>query len=516
MIRVATPVPKMASTDDESSPREKDERMSNENTALTADRRKKRVPRWLKLSAITIALLALLILTPLAFIVYPTLKAYPKAPPVQAAVLQLDANRQDLAHLRHFPDFERSFTPESKAAFALALSEMEQRAGDLDRAGLAMATAKAVALADNGHTNVVGLVGGRSFNAVPIRFGWFADGLFVIAAADGQSHLLGRQILSVNGKTTDALVAALRPYVGGPANLAKELAPNFLISPELLHAAGLAEAAASSTYDMRLADGSVVPVELAAMPGTQEPQNANFWPARDLSPIAQAGGTSGWRHALDGTVPPQYLSQPDRNYWHSYPLPDLLYVQINRVRDQAPLDLSAYLSNILDESAEKPIRNAIVDLRFNNGGNYVLSADFARRLPEILPPAGRLFILTSGNTFSAAISTAAWLKHYGGARVTIVGEPVGDRMQFWGEGGLAVLPNSKLAIRYTTGFHDWKNGCSLAQLRTCFLLNYIYDVPAGSLEPNVPVKPTFADYVAGKDRSMSAVMEMLATGRTPG
>lgn len=490
--------------------------MSNENTAPTIDRRKRRFPRWLKLSVMTIALIGLLILAPLAFIAYPTLKSYPKAPSVQAIVSQLDANRQDLAHLRHFPDFERSFTPEAKAAFTLALGDMEQRAADLDRAGLAMATAKAVALADNGHTNVIGLVGGRGFNAVPIRVGWFADGLFVISAAEDQRHLLGRQILGANGKTTDALVAALRPYVGGPANLAKEFAPNFLISPELLHAAGLAETAASSAYDMRLADGSIVRVDLAAEPGTREPRSSNFWPARDLSPIAEATDAPGWRHVLDGIALPAYLSRPDSNYWHAYPRPGLLYVQINRVRDQAPIDLSQYLSDALEEAAAKPVRNAVVDLRFNNGGNYTLSADFAKRLPTLLPPTGRLFVLTTGNTFSAAISTAAWLKYYGGARVTIIGETIGDRMQFWGEGGVAVLPNSKLAIRYTTGFHDWENGCGLAQIRTCFLLNYIYDVPAGSLEPNVTAKPTFADYVAGKDRAMSAVMEMLAAGGTPG
>lgn len=516
MIRVVRPVPDAASADDEPSQSEKDERMTHESTASTIDRHRKRFPRWLKLSAIIIAVLVALVVAPLALLLYPALKPYPKAPPTGTAVSQLDRNRQDLAHLRHFPDFERSFTPEAKAAFTLALGEIEQRAADLDRAGLAMATAKAVALADNGHTNVIGLVGGRSFNAVPVRFGWFSDGLFVVSAAEDQSHLLGRQILGANGKTTDELVEALRPYVGGPANLAKELAPNFLISPELLHAAGLAETAASSTYDMRLADGSVAPVFLTATPAGQGAQNTNFWPARDLSPVAQTGDTAAWRHVLDGVALPDYLARPESNYWHAYPEPGLLYVQINRVRDQAPTGLSQYLSDALDEAAARPIRNAIVDLRFNSGGNYTLSSDFARRLPELLPPTGRLFILTSGNTFSAAISTAAWLKYYGGARVTIVGEPPGDRMQFWGEGDRAVLPNSKLAIRYTTGFHDWENGCGLAQFRTCFLLNYIYDVPAGSLEPNVRVKPTFADYLAGKDPAISAVMEILAADRTPG
>ncbi|HEV7323013.1 MAG TPA: hypothetical protein VGO04_30790 [Ensifer sp.] len=483
--------------------------MTKGNTVLDNDRRKRPLPRWFKISAIALALVIILVLAPLAVLLYPTLKSYPNAPD-QTSVSLLEANRQDIAHLRHLPNYERSFTPEAKAEFARALSAMEERAADMDRADLAMAAAKAVALADNGHSNVAGLVGGQSFNAVPVRLGWFADGLFVVAAARDQSHLLGAQVLGANGKTTDALLAALRPYVGGPANLAKEFAPNFMTSPELLHAAGLAETSGKSTYDMRLSDGSSVSTELAALPGTDEPLRANFWPARDLSPVAHANRPTGWRHVLEDVALPDYLAQLDRNYWHAYPAADLLYVQINRVRDQAPVDLSQYLSDVLDELSNKPIRNAIVDLRFNAGGNYTLSADFARRLPELLPPTGRLFILTTGNTFSAAISTAAWLKYYGGERVTIVGEAVGDRMQFWGEGGLTVLPHSKLAVRYTTGFHDWENGCSLSQLRTCFLLNYIYDVPAGSLEPDVIAQPTFADYVAGKDRAMSVVLERLA------
>ncbi|WP_077961087.1 hypothetical protein [Ensifer adhaerens] len=485
--------------------------MSKENAAPENNQSRGRSRRWLKVSAIVLASLLVLTVGALAFLLlYPELKSYPE-PPAKPAVSQLEQNMQDLEHLRHFVDFERSFTPQTEDEFKRALSAMEQRAGDMDRADLAMGAAKAVALVDNGHTNVLGLVGDRGFNAVPIRLGWFADGLFVIAAAEDQAHLLAAQVLGANGKATDALLAALRPYVGGPANLAKELAPNFLISPELLHAAGLAETAGSSRYDMRLADGSALAVELAARPGTQGPLKHTFWPARDLSPIARADQPAGWRHVLDGVAPPAYLAQPDRNYWHSYPRPDLLYVQINRVRDQAPIALSQYLADVLAEAAEKRVRDAVVDLRFNNGGNYLLSADFARRLPELLPSTGRLFVLTTANTFSAGISTAAWLKYYGGARVTIVGENIGDRMQFWAEGGAAILPNSKLAVQYTTGFHDWEHGCSLSQIKTCFILNYLYDVPAGSLEPDVVAQPTFADYLAGKDRVMSIVLDALAT-----
>ncbi|MFC5421410.1 hypothetical protein ACFPOB_17775 [Bosea eneae] len=453
------------------------------------------------------ALLAL-VAVPLAAILYPTLKSYPKAE-FSTAASQRDRNLQDLAHLRRLPEVERSFTPQSRAEFDQAIGAIEERAGDLDRAGLAMAAAKAVALADNGHTNVLGLAGDNGFNAVPIRLGWFADGLFVIAADDERRHLLGGQILAVNGSTTAALVEALRPYVGGPANLAREFVPNVLISPELLHAAGLAETADGSVFEIRLSDGRVAFVELAATGATRPPATRFSWPKGNLAPSQP----NGWRHVLDGVALPAYLTRLDTNYWHSYPTADLLYVQINRVANQGAVGVTKYLAELLDEAARKPVRNAIVDLRFNAGGDYTLTADFARRLPEHLPPNSKLFILTSANTFSAAISTAARLKYFAGLRAVIVGEAMGDRSQFWGEGGSTLLPNSKLAVRYTTAFHDWERGCSLSHVTTCFLLNYVYGVPAGDLRPMITAAPSFADYAAGKDVVMAEVTRQLTSGR---
>lgn len=456
-----------------------------------------------------VAVLLALVAIPLGLILYPTLKPYPKAD-VPAAASQRDRNLQDLVHLRRLPEVERSFTAQSRAAFDQAIAAIELRAGELDRAGLALAAAKAVALADNGHTNVLGLAGDRGFNAVPIRLGWFADGLFVIATDEDRQRLLGGQVLGVNGRPIAALVEALRPYVGGPANLAREFVPNLLISPELLHAADLAATADGSSFEMRFADGAVGSVELVAKAATRPPHDRFVWPSDNLGP---PGRSSAWRHVLDGVVLPAYLTHLDANYWHDFLADDLLYVQINRVSDQGPVGLSAYLSEMLDEAAKKPIRNAIVDLRFNPGGNYTLTADFTRRLPELLPVSGKLFILASAHTFSAAISTAARLKHFAGQRAIIVGEAMGDRSQFWGEGGGTVLPNAKLALRYTTAFHDWEHGCSLSQITTCFLLNYIYGVPAGDLRPKVTIAPGFADYLAGEDPAMAEVMRQLASNQ---
>jgi hypothetical protein len=180
--------------------------------------------RWIRRLAIALAGLLILIVASLAATLYPALKPYPKASS-PAAASQRDRNLQDLAHLRRLPEVERSFTAQSRVAFDQAVAAIEPRAGELDRAGLAMAAAKAVALADNGHTNVLGLAGDYGFNAVPIRFGWFAEGLFVIAADEDRRHLLGGQVLGVNGRDTPprwskrcAPMSAARPILPGSSH----------------------------------------------------------------------------------------------------------------------------------------------------------------------------------------------------------------------------------------------------------------------------------------------------------
>jgi hypothetical protein len=462
--------------------------------------------RWLTRFFLALIAVLTVVVAPLAFVIYPTLKSYPETdfPPAKS---QAEKNLQDLAHLRRLPEVERSFTDETRGVFMQALDAMERHAAELDRAAFAMGMAKAVASADNGHTNVLGLAGDYGFNAVPFRLGRFADGLFVITAAADHRDLLGAQLLAVNERPTEEIVDELRVYVGGPSNLAAEFSPNFLVSPELLHAAGHAESPDKSEFQVRYKDGTIGTVAFPALSPAHAQLEENFWPKRNLSPLLQEN--RDWLHVLEGVALPPYLSRPDDNYWHSYPTENVLYVQLNRMGDKGPVSIADYLSGLLDEAKQRNVRNAIVDLRFNRGGDYLLAADFSRRLPVVLPSDGKLVILTSANTFSAAISTAARLKYFAGSRGVLIGEAMGDRGHFWGEGGKTLLPNSKIAVRYTTAYHDWENGCDLSQIRTCFFLNYFYGVPAGSLVPNVAISPTFADYAGGNDPVMAEALRLL-------
>jgi hypothetical protein len=211
---------------------------------------------------------------------------------------------------------------------------------------------------------------------------------------------------------------------------------------------------------------------------------------------------------LDGRDIAFTLQNPNQFYWAI----DLaggqaLYLQLNAtMNDPVQQPLAAFLEGVLERVAATQPRYAIVDFRSNLGGSYQLPAEFTRELPKRMPQNGRIFILTSANTYSAGVVTTARLKYFSGSRGEIVGEPMGDYSQFWAEAATRiVLPNSGLRVGYATGFHDWENGCSLRQLFVCYPANYLLGVPAGDLDPTMPVSWTFTDYLESKDTAIERI-----------
>src|SRR5262249_53498347 len=92
---------------------------------------------------------------------------------------------------------------------------------------------------------------------------------------------------------------------------------------------------------------------------------------------------------------------------------------------------------------------------------------------------------------------------HGGDKVVFVGDTMGDGAQFWAEGARLTLPNSKLRVRYSSDFHDWGGPCTLS---TCLWATRIFGPDHRiSLEPDVRVPSTLADYVAGRDAALDRI-----------
>jgi len=116
---------------------------------------------------------------------------------------------------------------------------------------------------------------------------------------------------------------------------------------------------------------------------------------------------------------------------------------------------------------------------------------------------GHTYLLVGPYTFSAGIVSAAAVKKHGGERVTVVGDELGDRLHFWSEGALIMLPNSHYAFRYTNGQFNLKDGCSGEP--ACMDDQYPIDVNFASLVPELHAPLGAADYFAGRDPALEAV-----------
>ena len=69
-----------------------------------------------------------------------------------------------------------------------------------------------------------------------------------------------------------------------------------------------------------------------------------------------------------------------------------------------------------------------------------------------------------------------------------------------------VLPNSKLSIRFATGLHDYARSCWGQS--GCFWPMYFFPMHVTTLEPDVGVGYTYADYVSLRDPSLDKVLAL--------
>jgi hypothetical protein len=220
---------------------------------------------------------------------------------------------------------------------------------------------------------------------------------------------------------------------------------------------------------------------------------------RWLSPQKMKGEPSDWRGLIsnDADLP---LSLRDFNSTFRRAWIDdgcTLFIQLKAIADADKQHIGAFLNAMTDEMRAHPPCNIILDMRFNSGGDYTKAARFASHLPDFVPPSGRIYLLTGPQTFSAAITTTAFVKQAAGSRAIILGEPVGDRLTFYGEGNSGCLHHEDLCLHYATGMHDYGHRCD--DWDKCFWLNWISPVQVKSLAPDETIKMTFADYTARRD-----------------
>jgi hypothetical protein len=466
----------------------------------------KRAARTITFAAM--GLILLILLATVGFFAAMQLHFHPAAPRPHnpPAIDALDAQRQDIRYFRQLLAMDRSFTPADRAEADRRVDALEALGSVLDRPHLRVSLMQIVALADNGHSQVVSEPGAAS-PALPIRVAAFADGLYVMRATEAGADLLGGRVMAIDGQAIDAVMSKLERLRGGTSTWRRLHAAEYLTQQDLLYGIDAAPDMQHSDWSVRTPAGATITKRLDAYapPASEQSVMVTRWLSNE--PLAGMAGT--WR-AFDPDHPlPISWTDFDRPF-RSLRLPGSCtqFIQLKSNTDQGDQSIADFLSATRKDLRRAPACNVILDLRYDDGGDYMKTQSFARQLPKLIPPAGRVIMLTGPATFSAGISTAAFVKHAGQNRVVLVGEPVGDRLHFYSEGGRACLPHSVLCVAYQTGRHDYQHPCD--DWTVCFWLNYFFDFRVKSLDPDVNVALNFKDWRDGVDPVLDRAVALAA------
>ncbi len=136
------------------------------------------------------------------------------------------------------------------------------------------------------------------------------------------------------------------------------------------------------------------------------------------------------------------------------------------------------------------VEKLVIDVRWNNGGNYFLSTLLLHGIirNEKINQRGKLFVIIGRRVFSAAQTTATFIERH--ANAVFVGEPTGSSPNFVGDENPITLPYSKIVANVSDLF--WQT--TWPQDNRTWIAPQIY------------VPPTFAAYRANRDPALEAIL----------
>ncbi|GAA4041672.1 S41 family peptidase [Parerythrobacter jejuensis] len=421
----------------------------------------------------------------------------------------LEAQQQDLQYLATVLDYDRSFAPQAREEFGTRIDKLIAANTELSKAEFYLETQALMALADNAHTSSDPVTAFRQFNRSGLDVYRFADGYFVVRAQQALADHVGKQLVSIEGRPVEDVLAALEIYSGGPKARRDLISLYFLRSPALLHAAGLAASPDVLTVTLANSEGAAQTVELTALSDAAETEFSYRHPFTTLSPWPLSDEAGEWVRTLDGDA--EGVSLPlthagSDTATSSTRLGEGVYVRSNYLADAEWNPVAKELPATLDGAPEGGFAFIVLDLRWNPGGDLSNAIPFAKKAGEALAQDGKAYVIVSPQTFSAAIVAAALMKQHVPGRTLIIGEPMGDRPQFWAERGTSfVLPNAGYNISYATGYHDWEKGCDYST-PYCFPPSERDAADIGTLALDEQVMPTYAQYAAGDDPVLDWVL----------
>lgn len=370
-------------------------------------------------------------------------------------------------------------------------TELRRTIGRLTDAEAAIQLAGLVAKLGDGHTGL-DLRGVVDFERwLPIRLRRFPEGVGVTAAGPEYAALLGKRLTQIDGRPAIEVWNLVESFSVGD-NVHSKMANTslFMSAPGFLAAVGIGKSDSIEVTWEEPSTGRQQTVRIKAI----ESEGAQWY-------FATSGPAGG------GVSLPSTRATPDlpfRNLTSAYTTTlepsGLLYARIDQIgntdnpvilneeeRKASLAELYRHLFEILDSDLADTL---VIDLSRNAGGNNNLAIPLVEGIlarPE-LNRKGKLFVITSGTTFSAAMNLVSMLESR--TEAIFVGQAPGGSPLHYGDARPVTLPSSRLQLRIST-LH-WDLGVSPWDVR---------DV----MEVDIPAPMTLEALIDGRAPALDAI-----------
>jgi hypothetical protein len=375
------------------------------------------------------------------------------------------ARRMEEVHPRLFEMVQREH-------FEAEVAKLEQQIPQLDENRIKWEIYRIVTLPNDAHSYVNIFIDKLDWHMMPLKLWFFPSGIYVLDAGREEREVIGARIVAVEGTAVEDLYRMLRPYLSAESESHwKERFIYLITGAEALRAIGICKDAGPINVTFESRDGKRF---------TRQIQPVHYLPL-----IYWAG-----MKKVENNVPFIFWNDRRDAFWFEHQEDSgTLFVQYNQcVGESRAETIDQFLERLGSWVEANDFERCVIDIRKNDGGDGSVSHRLASLFigNERLDRPGRLFVLTSRKTFSAAVMFLSLMECSTSA--VIVGEPTGQGPFFSAIPRSIAMPNSGIQINISRRY----NRCALI------------DDGRSSISPDVAVEYTYEDYLAGRDPMMEA------------
>ena len=348
-----------------------------------------------------------------------------------------------------------------KAAFEAAVADLDRRLDGMNGDEAYVGLLRIVNMIGDGHTYVVFP---RDRRDLPIEIARFGRDFRIVAAGPGYERALGAKILRI-GQAPIAeahrLALTLTPR-GELPELREGRVPYFLARGMALHGLGVTPSRDEARFILEGMDGGEFKLDIRGKAPGERVELKTVW-----------------------ETPPLWRQNPDEPFRCTH-LAETATVYCAFRAYQGLGDKAKEMFALLDSTKA---RKLVIDMRDNGGGdNTEGEAHLVRPIKARadLNRKARLYVLIGPLTFSAAMNNAAQFADE--TEAILVGETIGERPNSYQEPRQFQLPNSRLIVRVSTLWYEFRKGRENA------------------VRPDREIIPTWAEVRAGRDPVLEWVL----------